>query len=537
MAGQVKIKVNPLHIEGTAQKGLTVFQAARNHNIFLRSDCGEKGTCGKCRVIAEPSGNLGPKTKTEEKLLSASQLESSQRLACQAKICGPVTITIPTDLMVTDDVYGKTGVNGSFPVNPDRKKTKKTCTGFAFDIGTTTIAAYLCDLASGRVLTAKAMVNPQRQFGEDVISRIAAIGVDEKNLKLQQTLVAAAMNDLINTCLKTTGHGKADVDDITVVGNTTMEHILSGLNPKSLGVSPYLPVTRSSIQTWAPELGLDLLPETPVYIFPVISGFLGGDILSALLADRSWEKEETTLIIDIGTNGELMLSCPNGLWATSCATGPALEGAQISCGMRAAPGAISKVFFNPEAENQILLETIENKKPIGICGSGIIDALAAMRKACVTLENGTFNTEKPGVFCDEKGMGRKFLLPKSNIYITLKDVRQVQLAKAALFVGIEALLQKAGITTVDRTLLTGAFGAKFIWQNARDIGMLPHGICKGKIKSAQNLAGTGAIIALLDKDRRTEIEAIARKINFLDLSCEPDFTAKFSNATQFPALK
>ncbi len=530
------ILFDQFNIKIRAKKGSTVFEAAENHGIFLRSDCGKKGTCGKCRVIVDNLDNLSPKTSTEEKVLSPSQLESLQRLACQAKICGPVTITIPEDLILKNEVYGKTGVKGLFPVNPDRKRIKETSLGVAFDIGTTTIAAYLCDLNFGRILTSRAVVNPQRQFGEDVISRIAAISEDETNFEKQQKLVAAAMNDLIRSCLKTTGNAKADVDEITVVGNTTMEHILRGLNPRSIGISPYLPITKSSVLTCALDLGLDLLPGTPAYIFPVISGFLGGDILSALLADRSYQRKETTLIIDIGTNGELMLCSGKGMWATSCATGPALEGAQISCGMRATSGAVSKVYLDPDAENRILYETIGNVAPIGICGSGIIDALAAMRKTKVTLENGTFNPDKPGVICDEKGMGKKFMLPGSDIHITLKDVRQVQLAKAALFVGIESLLKKAGVKKVDRTLLTGAFGARFNWQNARDIGMLPQGICKGKIGSVQNMAGTGAVIALLDKNRRTQIETIARKISFLDLSCEPDFTFKFSGATQFPAL-
>jgi uncharacterized 2Fe-2S/4Fe-4S cluster protein (DUF4445 family) len=268
----------------------------------------------------------------------------------------------------------------------------------------------------------------------------------------------------------------------------------------------------------------------------VISGFLGGDILAAFLADQPLKRKETTLIIDIGTNGELILSNGKGIWATSCATGPALEGAQISCGMRAAPGAVNRVFFRPEADNPIVFKTIENAKPMGICGSGIIDALAAMRKAGVTMENGTFNPQAPGVVLNGKGMGQKFILPDTDVHITLKDVRQVQLAKAALFVGIESLLKKAGVARVDHTILTGAFGAKFDWQNARDIGMLPHEILNGKVDSAQNLAGTGAVMALLDKRRRTQIESIALKVEFLDLACEPDFTIKFSNATRFPAL-
>jgi uncharacterized 2Fe-2S/4Fe-4S cluster protein (DUF4445 family) len=530
------IGFKPFNLKAKVKKGTSIFNAAKMQNIVLRSDCGEKGTCGKCAVIVENTENLSPANRAEKKVLSSSQLKSFYRLACQAEVLGHVTITIPEDLAISSEVYGKAGMQGIFPVNPGAKRDKQTSLGFAFDIGTTTIAAYLCDLKSGRILTSKAIVNPQRQYGEDVIARIAAVNEDEANLEKQQKLAVEAMNELIKFCLETNRSVKKDIDEITVVGNTTMEHILAGLNPKNIGVSPYLPVTNSSVVTNAHDLGLDLPSEVSVYIFPVISGFLGGDILSALLADQSHKRKETSLIIDIGTNGELMLCNNKGMWGTSCATGPALEGAQISCGMRASSGAISKVFFHPEAENRIVFETIGNIEARGVCGSGIIDALAAMRKADVTLENGTFNSDHPNVVCNAKGVGKKFMFPKSHVYITLKDVRQVQLANAALIVGIESLLEKAGVKQVDRTILTGAFGAKFNWRNARDIGMLPGLILKGKVESAQNLAGTGAVIALLDVDKRVEIATIARRINFLDLSSEPDFTLKFSAATQFPAI-
>ncbi len=537
MAEIFDIQIKPINIIGKTQKGSTVFGAAESLDVPLRSDCGKNGTCGKCRIIVDKPFHLNPETKNELKVLTESQLESSQRLACQAKICGPVTITIPEDLIIKKEVFGKTRVTGSFKVNSPEIKATRISLGVAFDIGTTTLAAYLCDFNSGRIITSKALVNPQRQFGEDVISRIAAVGEDESNLVKQQMLVIKAMNDLVDNCLKATGNVAADIIGLTIVGNTTMQHILGGLDPTSLGVSPYLPDSQSSTLTNAHNLGLKLLPGIPIYIFPVISGFLGGDILAALLADSSYKRNETTMIIDIGTNGELMLSNGQGLWATSCATGPALEGAQISCGMRASSGAISRVLYDSDSDSKIRFETIGNTKSIGICGSGIIDALAVMRKIGITMENGTFNNVKSGVIRDATGMGRKYIIPGSEIDITLKDVRQVQLAKAALFVGIESLLKKAGITKVDKTILTGAFGAKFNWQNARDIGMLPPEICNGKVECMQNLAGTGAVMALLDQDRRTEIETIAETVTFIDLSTEPDFTLKFSKATQFPVIK
>ncbi len=598
----------PNDVRAKAEKGTTLMAAAANRGVAIRSDCGGRGTCGKCRVTVDDPGALDAAEGTETKLLSASGASSNDRLACLAAISGAVTVTLPDDPAKGHEPDGKTGVKGDFSVNPAVKRlvlppgsvtlanldnslsidellkavvhkvhgepirfdsklpatgialdairgkgatvvhhhtlgvikvlegVREKRLGFAFDIGTTTVAAYLCDLGTGEVLASRAKVNPQRRYGEDVISRIAAVGEDLGALGKQRKLVADAMGELMTLCLGEAGFDPSDIDELTVVGNTTMEHLLAGFDPRSLGLSPYLPVTRSSVTARAGALGLNLEDEIPVYIFPVVSAFLGGDILSALLADRSHPREETTLIIDVGTNGELILSDKEKIWATSCATGPALEGAQISCGMRASEGAVSRVFVDRDVESGFAYETIGDAPAVGICGSGIIDALAVMRKLGITLENGNFDALKPGVILNEKGTGRGFNLPGSDLAITLKDVRQVQLAKAALFVGIRSLLDKAGVKRVDRTILTGAFGARFNWENARDIGMLPPEVCEGEILSERNLAGAGAVAALLDRKKRGEIEAIAGEVRFLDLSLEPDFTMNFSNATRFPSL-
>jgi len=607
MADHVDITISPFNTRGRVRKGATLFAAAAQIGVALRSDCGQKGTCGKCRVIVDHPENLGPVEKLEQAHLSAARLTAGNRLACQARLTGPVSVTVPRGLVSDLEVFTKTAVTGTFTANPivrrfhlppdcfkplpgtghdltetlvrtahrvypdklrfntrpsregltrddlprtgvtlvqhaDRGVTaihkghQTTSLGLAVDVGTTTLAVYLCDLATGRVVSAAAAANPQRRFGEDVIARIAAIRADKNNLAEQQHLVTTALNELIASCLEAAKQTMAAVDDLTVVGNTTMEHILAGLNPGSIGLAPYRPVTCEPVCTWAGDLGLDLLPTTPVYIFPVVSGFLGGDILAALLASRSAERGGTTLLIDIGTNGELLLCNGPELWATSCATGPALEGAQISCGMRAAAGAVNRVYLDPAQPDRMLFETVGKAEPIGICGSGIIDALAAMRRTGITRENGTFNPDSPGVHCDDQEVGRRFKLPGSNLQITLQDVRQVQLAKAALRVGIQALCQHAGVTGLDRTILTGAFGAAFNWHSARDIGLLSPGDLHGEVGSVPNLAGTGAIMALLDIQQRAAIEARAPEIKFLDLAAEPDFTPRFAAATRFPEI-
>ncbi len=605
MSDTCTITIKPSNLSFEATKGQTLMDATNLNDVSLRCECNSKGTCGKCRVIVDNNGNLEALTSTELESLSTGQISNSHRLACQAVIKGPLTITIPEALMIKEDVYGKTGIKGSFSKDPavkrfflekqrltlsDGKKfaslasriqkkvsdpSKKKVTfnnhdvlcklgsqelidldltvvshdekgvtsilkgkresslGIALDIGTTTIAVYLCDLTRGIILSADAAINPQRRFGEDVIARIAAINEDSSNLKKQQTLVVKSINSLIKNCLKKAGQENQDIDEMVVVGNTTMQHIFSGFHPGSIGTAPYIPVEQSRLLLKASDMGLDLGPSVPVYIFPVISGFLGGDILSATLADRSYERKSTTLIVDIGTNGELMLCSEKGLWATSCATGPALEGAQISCGMRAAPGAIHKVFA-PKGTQTLCFQTIEDKEPKGFCGSGIIDALAVMRKRSIIMKDGKFSQSRKDVYYDSNGTGKKFFLPQSDISISLKDIRQVQLAKAALCVGIEFLLKKTKIKRVDRTILTGAFGSRFNWQNALEIGMMPKILSSGKIKSTENLAGKGAIMAVFNKQRRSEIEEISQKVSFLDLSMAPDFTAAFANATQFP---
>ena len=422
---------------------------------------------------------------------------------------------------------------------------KKRSLGLALDLGTTTLAAYLCDLTTGEVLATASLLNPQRRFGADVISRITWANKDDKGLTELNKLVIEGVNCLIDLCTQKVGASQEDIDEVTAAGNTTMEQIFAAFHPHGLGVVPFLPVVRNSIDFKAVELGLNLNPATPVNLFPVISGFVGGDVLGVILASKPHEREENCLIVDIGTNGEIILANRNSLWATSCAMGPAFEGAQISCGMRAVSGAIDKVDIEP-ATGQANCRVIGNGSadlPIGVCGSGIIDAVAAMRRTGLLLANGRFKEGMPGVICDDTGIGRKFLLVPAEksatgaeITITLQDIRQIQLAKAAMSVGIEFLIRKAGVTSIDRTILTGAFGARFDWRSAVTIGMLPPGLQTGEVNSMDNLAGVGVVMALLDKNRRAEAAELSKQVRFMELAREPDFETRFSQALIFPPL-
>jgi len=418
-----------------------------------------------------------------------------------------------------------------------------TSLGFAVDLGTTSVAGYLCDLATGELLAADACVNPQRRFGEDVISRISRINENEEQLEQMQHLAVEGINLLMARCLEKVAANTQDIDEVAVCGNTTMQQIFTGLHPYRLGVFPYFPLTLTPPVANAGELGLSVDPAVPVFLMPVISGFVGGDTMAAILADRPHERDETTLIVDIGTNGEVVLGNREGLWVTSCATGPALEGAQISCGMRAVSGAIHRV--RPDGGG-IAYEVMGNarNRPMGICGSGIIDAVAALHQLGIILPNGRLNEARPGVTSDDTGVGRHFTIAAgdrtatgSDIRVTLKDVRQIQLAKGALRTGIEFLMRRAGIDRVDRTILTGAFGARFNWQNALSMGMLPQVVAEGEVAPMENLAGVGVVTALLDKNVRAEARELCRRIRYLELAADPEFAMAFAKATAFPEME
>jgi uncharacterized 2Fe-2S/4Fe-4S cluster protein (DUF4445 family) len=413
------------------------------------------------------------------------------------------------------------------------------------DLGTTSVAGYLCDLETGKLLAADACVNPQRRFGEDVISRISRINEKEEHLEQFQRLAAEGINFLMARCLKQAGAAPADIDELAVCGNTTMEQVFAGLHPNGLGVFPYFPLTLTPPVFSAGDLGLATDPAVPVFLMPVVSGFVGGDTMAAILADRPHERDDISLIVDIGTNGEVVLGNREGLWVTSCATGPALEGAQISCGMRAVSGAIHRAWPD-EKRSRVAYEVLGNEgknRPMGLCGSGIIDAIAAMRQMGAILPNGRLDEPFHGVASDETGIGRYYTLADENqtatgsdISVSLKDVRQIQLAKGALSTGIEFLMHKAGIGKIDRTVLTGAFGARFNWKNALTIGMLPPVVAQGEVIPKENLAGVGVVMALLDKRLRSEARTLCRRVRYLELASEPEFAMAFARATGFPEI-
>ncbi|MEW6274732.1 MAG: ASKHA domain-containing protein [Bacillota bacterium] len=426
----------------------------------------------------------------------------------------------------------------------------ETCVGLAIDVGTTTVAAYLCDLRSGRVLVVDSMMNPQVRYGEDVLSRITYAMMNEDGLQRMHEAIIEGINTLARRMTEKVGLAPEDILEVTLVFNTAMQHIALGIEPSFLGRSPFTAGVKSSLNIKARDLGIKVCPTANVHTLPVEAGFVGPDNVGVLIAEEPYkEQEKIRMCIDIGTNGEIDIGNAQKMMCTSCATGPALEGAQIKFGMRAAPGAIEKVKIDPETleisykviGQELWYPEIKKTEAKGICGSGIIDIVAELFKAGIIDKNGRFNMKlnsprvrrgednKPEyvlAWAEETSIGK-------DITFTQGDVRAVQLAKAALYVGARYLMEKLGVDRVDSITLAGAFGNYINKESAMVIGMIPD--CDlANVVAVGNAAGDGAKLALLDVDKRAEAAWIAREIEFVETAIEPDFQERFAAAMAFP---
>jgi len=527
-----------------AEAGQTLMDNLIDH-IPIRAACGGRGVCGKCRIIVETK-DVPDLTDIEKDQLSPGLIASGYRLACQVPVDRSMTVQSSDAGQDRGHVEAKKVFPGPYPVNPHIELPKgKRCLGLAVDLGTTTIAGYLCDLRTGEILTSSATINPQRRYGDDVISRINFAGKAEENLRKLQGLALDAISYLADSCLGEVKASHGDLYGFTVAGNTTMEHILAGFDVSGLGRTPFKPATLSEINLKTEDLGLDFTPGTGFTILPIIAAFVGGDTLACVLADKPYKRDEMTLIVDLGTNGELVLGNRDGMWSTSCATGPALEGAQLSCGMRATLGAISACSIDQDScrFNYTTIGDNNQEPPLGFCGSGILDLVATMIRTGAVKTGGNFNKDFPGYTANgEAGIAKMVFVPEENnparveIFVSQHDIRQVQLAKAAVITGIRSLMEKVGIEKIDRTILTGAFGNAFDWKSAVTIGMLPDETTLGEVISRDNLAGEGAVMALLDKNTREEAEEIKKRTNYMNRAEQPDFMKRFVENTGFTAV-
>ncbi len=459
--------------------------------------------------------------------------------------------------------------------------------GLAIDVGTTTVAAYFCDLTTMEVIDTVSMMNPQCKYGEDVMARITYHMTTPDGLQRMSNDIIEGLNSLVDQAIQNTyppkkkkkkkkgeegpveyvevpQEGKTylrltkeDIEDITIGGNTAMHHIFLNLNPEFVGLAPFPPVIHHSLDIKARDMGININPAAYVFVLPNEAGFVGADNVGVLLAEEPYKKDEIALIIDIGTNGELVLGNKEKLISSSCATGPALEGAQIAFGMRAAPGAIERIEIDPETK-EVNYKVIgrdawrkysepKDMKAKGICGSGILDLLAELYCAGIITKSGVFNKAAldghPRFRINPDTKQPEFVLAwaeessiNKDIVVTQKDVRQIQLAKGALHAGCKLMMRRMKMEKVDTIKIAGAFGTHVDRQKALIMGLFPD--CEIQmIESVGNAAGDGCRAALLNKDKRDEANWVSRNVEYIELTVEGDFQSEFMEAMQIPHMK
>ncbi len=421
--------------------------------------------------------------------------------------------------------------------------TTKNKYGIAFDIGTTTIVGYLINLDNGKVYSLASKLNSQTAYGEDVITRLSFIKNDENGL---QKLNLAVLNDLNNIISKVCEKSKiksSQIYEATIVGNSVMHHIFLNLDPINIGLSPYIPVIQKGMNIKARTLNLKISKNGYVYTVPIIAGFVGADTVGVILSSNINSQKDLTLAIDIGTNGEIILGNRKFLATGSCAAGSALEGAHISDGMRAAAGAIDTIKIDPQ-NFDVSYSTIKNKKPIGICGSGLVDAIAEMLRSKILTRSGNFNKE----FIDQERILKRnnnieFIIAKreetsigKEIKISQNDIRQIQMAKAAFYSGTRLILKHLDTKLeIKRVFLAGAFGNYINKYNAKFIGMIPD-ISDENIFQIGNAAGTGAQLVLLNKELREKVKKLIKKIQYIEIATKKEFQKEYTDAMYFPHL-
>jgi len=567
-----------------AAKNELLADKIQESGIYLSSYCNKRGLCGKC-FVEIVDGRLSPPTKKEDFLLKQKKLSKNHRLACLYKIKGDLKINIPKESLIQETPILTTGLQQQLLIDPAIKKYHLQLTkpkisapdsfaelfktylrkrnlifplnllkklpdilegnryditavthkeneilnveqgdtttynfGIAIDIGTTTLVVQLVDLNTGETIDTSTAMNSQVKFGADVVSRISHAFLSQKNLEELRGSILKTLNKMITQLLTRNRIDSGHVYEIVAAGNTSMNHLLLGMPVKTLAMAPY-----NSVFTFLPELssqdlGFKINKYGKVYIAPNIKSFVGGDVSSGLIASDLENKKGNYLFIDLGTNGEIVLKKGNKFIATSTAAGPAFEGTNISCGMLALPGAIYKA----EQKNRLRLFTIGNKQASGICGTGLIDLTAIFLDKGAISPKGTIKAKTKRIHIT------------GNIYITQKDVRETQLAIAAIKTGIQMILEEnqVKLEQLNGIFIAGAFGNYLNIKNSMKIGLLPK-IGKKKVIFIGNSSLAGAKALLLSLQTRKKIESLVKKIQYVSLATKPSFQENFIDALEF----
>jgi uncharacterized 2Fe-2S/4Fe-4S cluster protein (DUF4445 family) len=631
------IEIEPIGKRVELDEPVNGLQAIMDAGVGLKSVCGGKGTCGKCRIAILDNAAGAPNAQ-ELKTLTREEITRGVRLACQQTFDRDTSIYIPASSLTEEQKLQVSGDEGQLQVNPVFKKyfvkikppglsdmqadfsrikdavmdtnpddidadirsidytvlkympdilrknswcatitvrsseiimaeaadTSGEAYGIAIDLGTTKIAFLLVNLLTGETIAKKGVMNPQISFGEDVMSRINFAMQSPENAQKINAVVIEQINKTVEELAAEINIKVEQIIEMTIVGNTAMHHLLLGLPVRQLGLSPFVALTDIPHNIKAREVGIKITPGGYVYLLPAIAGFVGSDHMAMILASGIDDMEGNYLGIDIGTNTEIVLKSENGLESVSTASGPAFEGAHIKYGMRAAPGAIERVIIDP-GTCKPRIQTIGDKKPVGICGSGILDAVAELLKAGIISNRGRFIADSGCLCLDDKGKQIYLLEPcghegknckkddirlqaqkdgkdvelltcmEGRISINQNDIVEIQLAKSAIRTGIDVLLESAKISfeDIDRIIIAGAFGSYIDPKNVVNIGMFPNVSLK-KISQVGNAAAVGAKMVLVSSVLRKKAEDIAVRSKYLELTVFPTFADYFARNTLFP---
>ena len=509
----------------------------RNRSLFLDAACNGARRCGKCRIIVR-EGKLTPVSEAEQRLLKPEEIENGVRLACCCAFEEDETqavIEIPSrganKTVVLDTVEQiEVGEHPLFCEKGDHKY------GIAVDIGTTTVATVLLEMDTGKTIAKASDVNPQVVVGGDVLTRIAHTMEKADGLNELQSLIVDGLNRLTEELFEKSGKGPEDICGYVVAANCTMLHLLLGVDPAGISRAPFIPAFKEGQMLKASDIGL--LPGNPdagLYCLPSVSAYIGADITAGIYMSRIFETKDNVLFIDIGTNGEIVLSVKGKLHACSCAVGPAMEGMNITCGMRAAEGAIEHIAFK---NGVISTKVIGDKEPIGICGSGVLEAVAALLEAGAINPGGRLHPRGSAIedlYFDQDGTkGFYIWRGKQDIVFTQQDVRQIQLAKGAVLSGFTALVERAGITfeELDKVIIAGQFGSHLQVETLILIEMLPEEV-RGKVDYIGNSSLAGAESVLMDRDLVDIFENLAKDVDYFELGAMKGYQDLFIKCLTF----